>query len=139
MSSAITIREVMLPSEESISSDPGPKVDDRHPADVVVDMVDHVLQLAATWPRWDGKPFDVPVEGEPPRTYTPHKAIRRVTDHLIDHLAELEARVGSRPTEPDAWRGSSVTSPADLARFTNDRLCSENTQSSVGWEDRAAA
>jgi hypothetical protein len=67
-------------------------VGDRHPADVVTARVNHVLELAATWPRWDGRPVEVPVEGEAPRIYTPHKAVRRVVDHLIDHLAE-----------PDAW------------------------------------
>jgi hypothetical protein len=60
----------------------------------------------------------VPVEGEAPRIYTPHKAIRRVADHLVDHLAELEARQAGRATEPDEWHGSGVTTPADLAPFT---------------------
>jgi hypothetical protein len=31
-------------------ADPEPEVDDRHPADVVTAMVDHVLQVAASWP-----------------------------------------------------------------------------------------
>jgi hypothetical protein len=98
-------------------------VDERHPADVVTDMVNHVLELAATWPHWDGKPFEVSVEGEEaPRVYTPHKAVRRVADHLLDHLAELEARVGGQPTEPDTWHGSLVTMPADMAAFTADDL-----------------
>ena len=78
-------------------TDPGPEVDDRHPADVVTGMVDYVLLMAETWPEWDGVPAETPVEGEPPRLYTPHKAIRRVADHLVDHLAELEARLAAGP------------------------------------------
>jgi hypothetical protein len=103
-------------------TDPGPEVDDRNPADVVVGVVDYVLNLAETWPRWDGRPSEIPVDGEPPRIYTPHKVIRRVSDHLIDHLAELEARLAGCATEPDNWHASATTTPADLAIFTTDDL-----------------
>lgn len=105
-----------------LMADPGPVTDDRHPADVVTGMVDHVLDLAATWPRWDGRPIEMPVEGEPARAYAPHKAIRRVADHLVDHLAEMEARLAGRPTEPDRWHASAITTPGDLAAFTSDDL-----------------
>jgi hypothetical protein len=44
-------------------TDPGPEVDDRHPADVVTGAVAHVLTVAETWPRWDGRPVEVPVDG----------------------------------------------------------------------------
>ncbi|WP_433726498.1 hypothetical protein ACQP2Y_09640 [Actinoplanes sp. CA-051413] len=90
-----------------------PLTDDRHPAEVVTGLVDQVLTLAATWTAWDGVP--VPA-GD--RLYTPHKAIRRVADHLIDHLAEMEARVAGVPTIPDAWHASATTTAADLAAFT---------------------
>lgn len=44
-----------------------PPTDDREPARVVAEMIDHVLRLAATWTAWDGLP--VPSED---RIYTPH-------------------------------------------------------------------
>jgi hypothetical protein len=85
-------------------------------------MVDYVLRVAETWPQWDGRPIEIPVEGEPSRIYTPHKAIRRVADHLVDHLAEMEARLSGHPTEPDHWHASAITTAADLAAFTADDL-----------------
>src|SRR4051812_38935067 len=94
-----------------------PATDARHPADVVTGMVRQVLALAETWTRWDGRPL--PADD---RIYTPHKAIRRVTDHLIDHLAEIEARLAGVPTIPDRWHASAVTTPADLVPFTPEDL-----------------
>jgi hypothetical protein len=91
--------------------------DERAPAEVVSAMVTRVLELAATWPRWDGEP--IPADD---RIYSPHKAIRRVADHLIDHLAEIEARLAGVPTIPDHWHASAITTPADLAPFTPEDL-----------------
>lgn len=90
-----------------------PRTDARHPADVVTAMVDQVLKLAETWTAWDGEPRPVA-----DRVYTPHKSVRRVADHLIDHLAEIEARLAGLPTIPDHWHASAMTTPADLAPFT---------------------
>ncbi|MEV0975558.1 hypothetical protein [Streptomyces sp. NPDC049915] len=90
---------------------------DRTPAQAVTGMVDHVLALAAGWTAWDGTPTHVD-----DRVYTPHKAIRRVADHLVDHLAELEARLAGEPPLPDHWHASTVTTPADLAPFTREDL-----------------
>lgn len=101
-------------------ADDRPATDERHPADVVTAMVDHVLDLAETWHNWDLNPIEVAVEGETSRIYTPHKALRRVTDHLVDHLGELEARLAGRPTEPDRWHASNITTPADFAPFTQE-------------------
>ncbi|MEV5570961.1 hypothetical protein AB0L06_13005 [Spirillospora sp. NPDC052269] len=98
-------------------SDETPLTDDRDPAGIVTEMVDHVLNLASTWTSWDGRPFHTD-----DRVYTPHKAIRRVTDHLVDHLAEIEARLVGRTPLPDHWHASASTTPADLALFTQQDL-----------------
>jgi hypothetical protein len=89
-----------------------PKIDQRPPADAISEMVETVLDLARTWPAWDG----TPCAGED-RIYTPHKAIRRVTDHMIDHLAQLEAHVAGASSVPDTWHGSYMTTVADMAPF----------------------
>jgi hypothetical protein len=114
-----------------------PKTDDRHPADVVTAMVEYVLQLAASWTEWDGNPM---AAGD--RVYTPHKAIRRVADHLVDHLAELEARVAGVPTIPDHWHASAITTPADMAPFTTedlDEARSRLTRLAQVWDVRLRA
>ncbi|MEV6343752.1 hypothetical protein [Actinoplanes sp. NPDC051851] len=88
-----------------------------NPASAVERHVTHALALAETWPRWNGTPIRVD-----DRVYTPHKALRRITDHLIDHLAEMEARLAGLPTFPDHWHASAITTPADLAPFTERDL-----------------
>jgi len=88
-----------------------------HPAQHIEDAVAHALRLAETWTAWDGEPRVVD-----DRAYTPHKAVRRLADHLVDHLAELEARLVGQPTLPDHWHASAVTTPADLAPFTREDL-----------------
>lgn len=76
-------------------------------------MIDHVLGLVDTWTAWDGEPRAID-----DRAYTPHKAVRRVADHVIDHLAEIEARLAGESTIPDRWHASALTSDADRAPFT---------------------
>jgi hypothetical protein len=80
-------------------------------------MVEQVVELAATWPHWDGRPC--PVDD---RIYTPHKAIRRVADHMIDHLAQLEAHLAGSDSLPDRWHGSFVTTDVDMAPFSEQDL-----------------
>ena len=80
-------------------------------------MIANVLALASTWTSWNGNP--VTIDG---RTMTPNKAIRRVVDHTIDHLAEAVARIHDATPLVDHWHHSANTTPADLAPFTTDDL-----------------
>jgi len=86
-----------------------------NPGGPVESAVVHCREVAATWLAWDGRPA-VSEDGD--RVYTPHKAVRRIADHLVDHLAEVEALLAGVPTEPDRWHASLVTLDADWARFT---------------------
>jgi hypothetical protein len=102
--------------EEAIrTTDEPPETDERSPEDVVTAMADRVIQLVATWPAWDGTPR--PVDD---RVYTPHKAVRRVCDHMVDHLAQVECRLAGVPSPLDHWHGSAITTAADMAAFTPD-------------------
>jgi len=51
-------------------------------------------------------------------TYTPRKALRRVLDHVLDHLNQIDQwlawqRDGVSPTPTDGWAPSQVTLPED--------------------------
>jgi hypothetical protein len=51
-------------------------------------------------------------------TYTPHKILRRVLDHALDHLNQIDQwlawrRDGVVPTPTDGWVGSTETLPED--------------------------
>lgn len=94
-----------------------PQTDDRDPADAIDSMVEEVLALASTWTAWDGKPIPA---GK--REFTPNKAIRRVADHMIDHLAQLDAHIAGRDSNKDPWHASRITTPADMAPFTSEDL-----------------
>jgi hypothetical protein len=90
-----------------------------NPGVAVEDAVRRCLELAATWLHWDGTPR-VSADGD--RVYTPHKAVRRIADHLLDHLAEVEALLAGVDTQPDGWHASLVTLDSDWARFTEADL-----------------
>jgi hypothetical protein len=93
--------------------DAPPHTDMRDPTTLVPVAVADVLARADGWLGWDGRP--VLHEGN---VWAPHKVLRRVTDHLLDHLAELECRLAKRATVPDQWHGRMATTDADFARFT---------------------
>ncbi|WP_405147500.1 hypothetical protein OG589_07900 [Sphaerisporangium sp. NBC_01403] len=95
----------------------GPALDG-NPAVLVVEAVGRCLALAATWPAWDGRP--IVTDGE--NVWTPGKAVRRIQDHLIDHLAEVEALLAGAPTNPGDWHGRAVTLGSDWARLTEPDL-----------------
>jgi hypothetical protein len=90
-----------------------------NPATVVVTGVQRILELAGSWLAWDGRPHVAAGGG---RIYTPNKAIRRHADHLVDHLAEIEALLAGEPTLPDRWQASNVTLASDWAPFTEAEL-----------------
>ncbi len=90
-----------------------PQTDDRDPAVLVPAAVTEVLGIAETWLGWDGRPIY-----RDANAWTPHKAMRRIADHLLDHLTELECRLTGQPTVPDRWHGRMATTDADFARFT---------------------
>jgi hypothetical protein len=86
---------------------------DGNPGLIVAAAVDRCLEIAGSWLGWDGRPVH---RGE--NVWTPHKSLRRITDRLLDHLAEVEALLAGVPTIPDRWHGRAVTLDADWARFT---------------------
>lgn len=87
---------------------------------VIPAAVAYVLRAAQAWPSWDGEP--IRHGNTAADEWTPHKALRRVADHLTDHLAELEARLGGETPRPDQWAGRTVTTAADRALFTEGDL-----------------
>ncbi|MBW8486440.1 hypothetical protein [Actinomadura parmotrematis] len=126
-------------SSEAATADatPGAGAPPGAPALIVLGMIEHALALAATWPAWDGRPIQV---GD--RLFTPHKAVRRIADHCLDHLAEMEDRLAGRTPLPDRWHGSAVLTPADLAPFTGDDLDEARSRlTRIGriWADRIGA
>jgi hypothetical protein len=104
-------------AEATTETDDTPAVDDRDPSTLIPAAVDEILELAMTWLAWDG----TPVLGDG-NAWTPLKALRRITDHLLDHLAEIEATLAGQPTVPDSWLGRAVTLESDWARFTEADL-----------------
>jgi hypothetical protein len=97
------------------------RADGENPATLVVAAAGECLDLAATWLAWDGRPCARFDDGQP-NVWTPHKALRRIADHLTDHLHEVEALLAGAEPIPDTWYGRSVTLDADWARFTETDL-----------------
>jgi hypothetical protein len=94
------------------------------PTGLIPDAVERCLDLAATWLAWDGRPRVSEPTGDLPdgTVFTPHKAVRRIADHLVDHLAQIEALLAGAEPIPDTWHGRAVTVAADWAPFTEADL-----------------
>ncbi len=88
-----------------------------NPARLVVEGVEKSLSIVMTWHAWDGRPIAGTLEGRP-NVWTPAKALRRITDHLIDHLHEVHALLAGAEAVPDQWHGRLVTLDSDWARLT---------------------
>ncbi len=59
--------------------------------------------------------------------YTPRKALRRVLDHVLDHLNQIDQwlvwrRDGVTPTPTDGWTPSQVTLPEDRLALASEDL-----------------
>ena len=102
-----------------MTGETAPRVEplDDNPGQLVAAGVDACLELARTWHAWDGRPIARMLDGKP-NVWTPGKALRRIADHLTDHLHEVEALLAGAEPVPDEWHGRLVTLDADWARFT---------------------
>jgi hypothetical protein len=111
-----------------------PSVTDADITGLIDTAVEEVLALAGDWLGWDGRP--VLFDGN---AWTPHKSLRRVADHLVDHLAEIECRLAGLDPLPDHWHGRTVTTHADFARFTEsdrDEAASRLTRLAICYRAR---
>lgn len=113
-----------MPPDDASPANPANDAAPANPASALVAAVDRVLELAATWLAWDGRPR---LASDGARAYTPHKALRRTADHIVDHLAQVEALLAGVTPEEDRWHGSAVTTDADRAAFSEADLA-EATQ-----------
>jgi hypothetical protein len=79
--------------------------------------LDACFATAETWLGWSGQP-----RVGMGSVWTPHKVLRRITDHFIDHLAQVEALVAGLPASEITWQGRMTTFDSDWARFTESDL-----------------
>ena len=89
-----------------------------NPADLVVAGVERCLEYAATWHAWDGRPIAGTVDGSVglrPNVWTPAKALRRINDHLVDHLHEVAALTPASRASSPAASGRSARSARSMA------------------------
>jgi hypothetical protein len=89
-----------------------------HPADREVGSV-MTADLFRRLTRRPGDDAGAPVAGDPARyTYTPRKVLRRVLDHALDHLNQIDQWrawrcAGTVPVPTDGWVSSTLTLAED--------------------------
>lgn len=71
--------------------------------------------------------FIVDHDGDEGRSYTPRKPLRRVLDHALDHLNQIDQWLawqddGIEPAPTDGWAGSFVTLAEDHAPLSKSEL-----------------
>lgn len=71
--------------------------------------------------------FIVDHDGDEGRSYTPRKPLRRVPDHALDHLNQIDQWIawqehGVEPVPTDGWAGSFVTLAEDHAPLSPSEL-----------------
>jgi hypothetical protein len=72
-------------------------------------------------------PARLVVAREETHSYTPRKILRRVLDHALDHLNQIEQWLawqqhGTVPTPTDGWASSAETFPEDLQPLSTEEL-----------------
>src|SRR5256885_13741244 len=77
---------------------------DPSPDELVLLATEDALERAASWIGWNGR--STLSLGN---AWTPNKALRRITDHLVDHIAQVEGRLGREAPVADPWGGRSGT------------------------------
>jgi len=92
----------------------------RHPADreVASVMTADLFRRLTRRPAAPGSDRTTPPPDPARYTYTPRKVLRRVLDHALDHLNQIDQwrawrRDGVIPTPTDGWASSTVTLPED--------------------------
>ena len=98
-----------------------------HPADREMGSV-MIADLFRRLTRRPGDDAGAPPASDPARyTYTPRKVLRRVLDHALDHLNQIDQwrawrREGTVPVPTDGWASSTMTLAEDRLPFARADL-----------------
>ena len=91
--------------------------DNPEPDERILQAAEDALAMAESWIGWDSGP-SYSLGG----AWTPHKIMRRIADHMIDHICQIECMSAGVPPVPDPWHGRAVSMASDWARFDEQDL-----------------